>query len=124
MKAGAILSSRDLPAGGTVVIAGTTHDKWDISANVMVWDKVSWKKGLIIQADNPWYETPQIEINMTGQYYNSSQFTYDRWQGPYPAEKWLLQAPSPALDFTYKNDNPNDATLNKDWTFVFKDVPA
>jgi hypothetical protein len=119
MKQGAILSSADLPAGKSVVLAGTTHDKWDLSANIMVWDKVAWKKGLIIQADNPWYQSPQIEINMTGNYYNSSAFQKDQWYGPAAGENWLLQAPAPVLNFEYKNDNPNDGDGNKAWTFVF-----
>ncbi|MBD1193102.1 hypothetical protein [Vulcanococcus sp. Clear-D1] len=119
MKAGAILTSRDLPAGTSVVLTGTTHDKWDVSANVMVWEKTSWKKGLIIQADNPWYETPQIEINMTGRYYNSSQFKKDVWYKPGAGEDWLLQSPNPVLDFKYHNDNPGDGDGNKAWTFVF-----
>jgi hypothetical protein len=119
MKAGAILSSADLPAGGRVTLAGTTHDKWDISANVMVWDKVSWKKGNVIQADNPWYESPQIEINMTGQYYNATQFKKDNWYGPAAGEHWLLQAPSPMLEFKFRNDDPSNGDNNKSWTFVY-----
>ena len=122
MKAGAILNSADLPAGGTVVIAGTTHDKWDLSANVMVWDKVSWKKGGVVQADNPWYGTPQIEMNMTGRYYSSSQFEKDKWYGPAAGEQWLLQAPAPVLTFQYKNDDPTNGDLNKNWTFVYSNV--
>jgi len=117
MKAGAILSSRDLPAGKQVTVAGTTHDKWDVSANVMVWDKASWKKGLTVQVDNPWYETPQLEINMKGSYYNSSQFKQGTWYGPKAEEQWLLD--SPKADYQFKNDNPNDGDGNKAWTFEF-----
>jgi hypothetical protein len=117
MKAGAILTSRDLPAGKQVTVAGTTHDKWDLSANVMVWDKASWKKGLIVQVDNPWYETPQLEINMKGSYYNSSRFNQDTWYGPKSEEQWLLDSPS--ANYRFKNDNPNDGDGNKAWTFEF-----
>ena len=122
LKAGALVDKADLPAGERLVIAGTTHDKWDLSAQVKVWDKVTLKQGLTVQADNPWYETPQIEINMTGRYYNSSQFKKDQWYGPAAGENWLLKNPAPVLSYKYQNDNPGDGDGNKAWTFVFENA--
>lgn len=119
-KPGAIPISRDLPAGEKVTVAGTTHDKWDISAQIKVWDKVSYKVGLIVQADNPFYGKPQLEMNMTGHYYSSSDLKQDTWYEPNREEQWLLDTPK--ADYRYQNDNPNDGKINKSWTITINDA--
>jgi len=119
-KPGAIIISRDLPAGKQVTVGGTTHDKRDVSAEVKVWDKVSYKVGLIVQADNPFYGKPQLEMNMTGHYYSSSDLKQDTWYEPNREEQWLLDTPK--ADYRYQNDNPNDGKINKSWTITINDA--
>ena len=114
------LLSRDLNRGTTATLAGTTHDSWDLTALVKVFDVTSWKTGVIVQAENPWNDDPRFELNQTGASYIPSEFLPGATgftRDPRPGEGWQLQKPS--IGFRFANDDALNDFTRPDWTIEF-----
>lgn len=93
-------------AGTSDTLAGTTHDKWDLSVEVQDFVDYNWTTGITVQADNPWYGHPQFEYNQSGSYMTSDDAL------SVPGSAWGIL--NPAVSFHLTNDPSNDAA----WTLT------